>query len=371
MEPVRYGPGSNFMGMLSTLLTEGDRPGEPSVPRAKRFLAALRSDPRSFLRSLSVRRWSQRTTVMLVMQSLDNSLNVSLKRNTFGKRTLASTQGTGEPNPSWIPEAHEVATRFAEKTGGEARGTWTEALNIPMTAHILGGAPIGDSPQTGVIDPYQRVYGHDGIHVVDGAAVSANLGVNPSLTITAQAERAMSLWPNKGEADPRPEPGSDVPAGRRRASGQAGGARGRARGAGVVTERAAEDPPPAEERILQATLDGLTQLDPAALTLQRICRAAEVTAPTVYYHFGNKDGLIAAAVERLVADWLEMMDAAVEPRGQPRSDPRAGHRRLDEATITAPTRPIAVFAWATLLLAGSSEECRDALIRARDRGPGP
>ncbi len=208
VEPVRYGRGSNFMGMLSTLLTEGDRPGEPSVPRRKRFVAALRSNPGSFWRSLSVRRWSQRTTVMLVMQSLDNSLNVSLKRNRFGKRTLASEQGTGEPNPAWIPAAHEVATRFADKTGGEARGTWTEAFNIPMTAHILGGAPIGDSPQTGVIDAYHRVYGHDGIHVVDGAAVSANLGVNPSLTITAQAERAMSMWPNKGQADPRPDLGS-------------------------------------------------------------------------------------------------------------------------------------------------------------------
>jgi cholesterol oxidase len=208
VEPVRYGRGSNFMGMLSTLLTEGDRPGEPSVPRRKRYFAALRRNPASFLRSLSVRRWSQRTTVMLVMQSLDNSLNVSLKRNKLGMRTLASTQGSGEPNPAWIPEAHEVATRFAEKTGGEARGTWNEVFNVPMTAHILGGAPIGDSPQTGVIDPYHRVYGHAGLHVVDGAAVSANLGVNPSLTITAQAERAMSLWPNKGDSDPRPALGA-------------------------------------------------------------------------------------------------------------------------------------------------------------------
>jgi cholesterol oxidase len=207
VEPVRYGRGSNFMGMLSTLLTEGDRPGEPSVPRTRRFLSALRSNPGSFVRSLSVRKWSQRTTVMLVMQSLDNSLNVSMKRNRFGKQTLVSEQGSGEPNPAWIPEAHDVANRFADKTGGEARGTWTEALNIPMTAHILGGAAIGDSPQTGVIDAYHRVYGHAGIHVVDGAAVSANLGVNPSLTITAQAERAMSMWPNKGETDPRPEPG--------------------------------------------------------------------------------------------------------------------------------------------------------------------
>ena len=207
VEPVRYGRGSNFMGLLSTLLTEGDRPGEPSVPRAKRFVAAVRSDPRSFLRSLSVRRWSQRTTVMLVMQSLNNSLDVTMKRGRLGIRTLVSRQGTGEPNPTWIPEAHDVATRFAAKTGGEARGTWTETMNIPMTAHILGGAPIGDSALTGVIDPWQRVYGHEGLHVMDGAAVSANLGVNPSLTITAQAERAMSFWPNKDQEDPRPDLG--------------------------------------------------------------------------------------------------------------------------------------------------------------------
>lgn len=123
---------------------------------------------------------------------------------------------------------------------------------------------------------------------------------------------------------------------------------------------------PSEERILRATIDGLTQLDPGALTIQQICRAAEVTAPTIYYHFGNKDGLLAAAVERLVTDWLSMIDAAVSREG-------GLDQTLEqaigawEATITAPTRPIAVFAWATPLLAGSSEECRDALIRARDR----
>lgn len=206
VEPVRYGRGSNAMGLLSAVLTEGDRPGESPVPRWRRFAAAVRDNPGSFLRSLSVRRWSQRTTVMLVMQSLDNSLDLSLTRGRFGRR-LTSTQGTGSPNPTWIPEAHEVTTRFAEKTGGEARGTWNEVLNIPMTAHILGGCPIGDSPQTGVLDPWQRVYGHPGLHVMDGAAITANLGVNPSLTITAQAERAMSFWPNKGQPDPRPEVG--------------------------------------------------------------------------------------------------------------------------------------------------------------------
>ena len=86
-------------------------------------------------------------------------------------------------------------------------GTWGEAFDIPMTAHFLGGAPIGDSPETGVIDPYHRLWGYPGITVSDGTAVSANLGVNPSLTITAQAERAFSLWPNKGETDPRPAQG--------------------------------------------------------------------------------------------------------------------------------------------------------------------
>ncbi len=107
-------------------------------------------------------------------------------------------------------------------------------------------------------------------------------------------------------------------------------------------------------------------MDPAALTLQRICRAADVTAPTVYYHFGNKDGLIAAAVERLVSDWLEMMDAAVSREGGLGQTLEQAVGAW-EATITSPNRPIAVFAWATLLMAGSSEQCRDALVRARDR----
>ena len=207
VEPVRYGRGSNVMGLLSAVLTEGDRPGEVPVPRWRRFAAAVRADPGSFLRSLSVRRWSQRTTVMLVMQSLDNSITVKLKQGRFGRR-LSSTQGHGTPNPTWLPEAHDVARRFAAKTGGEPRGTWNEVFDIPMTAHILGGCPIGDSAATGVLDPWQRVYGHPGLHVVDGAAITANLGVNPSLTITAQAERAMSFWPNKGETDPRPEVGT-------------------------------------------------------------------------------------------------------------------------------------------------------------------
>jgi cholesterol oxidase len=138
------------------------------------------------------------------MQSLDNSLVVSRRTGPFGTSWLTSRQGHGEPNPTWIPEGNEATRRVAAAVGGFPGGAVTEIFDIPLTAHILGGAVIGDGPDAGVVDPYQRVYGHPGLHVVDGAAVSANLGVNPSLTIAAQAERAMSFWPNRGEPDPRP-----------------------------------------------------------------------------------------------------------------------------------------------------------------------
>ena len=120
---------------------------------------------------------------------------------------MVSKQGHGEPNPTWIPVGNEVTRRLAQKIDGVAGGTWGELFNIPLTAHFLGGAAIGDSPEHGVIDPYHRVYNYPTLSVVDGAAISANLGVNPSLSITAQAERAASLWPNKGEDDLRPTQG--------------------------------------------------------------------------------------------------------------------------------------------------------------------
>jgi cholesterol oxidase len=143
-----------------------------------------------------------------VMQSLDNSITVYSKRSWLGRRKLTSKQGHGEPNPAWIPTANEVVRRAAAKVDGWPGGSWGELLNIPLTAHFIGGCVIGEDPDHGVVDPYHRVYGHPGLHVVDGAAVSANLGVNPSLTITAQAERAMAFWPNRGGLDPRPPLGS-------------------------------------------------------------------------------------------------------------------------------------------------------------------
>jgi cholesterol oxidase len=131
---------------------------------------------------------------------------VSGRRGRLGGRSLTSRPGPGEPSPTWIPGGHEAVRRIADLIGGDPGGAFTELVDIPLTAHFLGGCAIGATPEDGVIDPYHRVHGYPGLSVVDGSAVSANLGVNPSLTITAQAERAMALWPNKGEADVRPAP---------------------------------------------------------------------------------------------------------------------------------------------------------------------
>ncbi len=200
IEPVRYGKGSNSMGLLQTLMVDGGG----SIPRWLRFLLEVLKHPVSLLSMLTVRNWSERTIITLVMQNLDNSITTFTKRGLFGKRVMSSKQGHGEPNPTWIPAGNDVTRRVAEKIGGIAGGSWGEVFNIPLTAHFLGGAPIGADAEHGVIDPYHRVYGYPTLSVVDGAAVSANLGVNPSLTITAQAERAAAMWPNKGQQDTRP-----------------------------------------------------------------------------------------------------------------------------------------------------------------------
>jgi cholesterol oxidase len=204
IEPVRYGKGSNSMGLLQTLMVDGGG----RIPRWLRFLLEVLRHPARLLSMLTVRRWSERTVISLVMQNLDNSITTYTKRGLFGRRTMTSKQGHGQPNPTWIPVGNEATRRVAEKIGGIAGGSWGEVFNIPLTAHFLGGAAIGADAEHGVIDPYHRVYGYPTLSVVDGAAVSANLGVNPSLTITAQAERAASMWPNTGEQDTRPAPGA-------------------------------------------------------------------------------------------------------------------------------------------------------------------
>ncbi|BBH64115.1 cholesterol oxidase [Actinoplanes sp. OR16] len=201
IEPVRYGPGSNAMGLLSTLLVDGGG----RVPRPLKFLWQALRHPVVLAHSLSVRRWSERTIIALVMQSVDNSLTV--RRTRRGR--LTTSPGHGSPNPTWIPVGHEAVRRLADRIGGFPGGTVGDIFDIPLTAHILGGATIGASASDGVVDAYHRVFGYPGLHVIDGSAVPANLGVNPSLTITALAERAVALWPNQGSPDSRPPLGGD------------------------------------------------------------------------------------------------------------------------------------------------------------------
>lgn len=200
IEPVRYGKGSNALGLLGTLLTDG---GE-GMPRQLRFMANIVRHPINFVRSLSVWHWSERGIILLVMQTRDNSIRMLRKKGWF-RTKLSTTQGEGEPNPTYIPIANHVARLTAEEIDGVGFSSVNEVLfDTPLTAHLLGGASVGASPDVGVVDAYHRVFGHEGLHVIDGAAIGANLGVNPSLTITAMAERAMSMWPNRGETDERP-----------------------------------------------------------------------------------------------------------------------------------------------------------------------
>ncbi|NNH70825.1 GMC family oxidoreductase [Nocardia uniformis] len=196
VEVCHYGKGQNGLFPLSVPIVDG------GAFRFLRFLLAMLLHPIVFARSLNARRASEKSVILLVMQSLDNSLT-SFRR--WGQ--LKTKQGMGEPNPTWIPLAHDVGRRFGEKVDGDVQSLIMDVFNIPATAHYIGGCVIGQDPQTGVVDPYQRVFGHPGLHIADGSAVTANLGVNPSLTITAQAERAMAFWPNRNESDPRPELG--------------------------------------------------------------------------------------------------------------------------------------------------------------------
>jgi len=206
IEPVRYGKGSNAMMFVQMVLsTDGSGDDRPRLRTVLKNIVRLGPKlPRLY----DAFHWSERTVIALVMQARDNSITTYTKRRLLGGRKMTTKQGTGEPNPTYIPEAHRAVTEMADHMGGVPGGIVTEPIGIPMTAHFLGGCAIGESPETGVIDPYQRLYGHEGLHVIDGSAITANLGVNPSLTITAQAERAVAMWPNKGEADPRPALGA-------------------------------------------------------------------------------------------------------------------------------------------------------------------
>ena len=172
------------------------------MTRPLKLLGQIVRHPGKFFRVMRPKGWSERTIIVLVMQTLDNAIALRPKRMPNGGVRLTTEQDPERPNPTFIPVANEAAEWLAKRTGGIAQSSVSEALfNVPNTAHILGGATIGHSPEDGVVDSRQRVFGYENMLVCDGSAVPANVGVNPSLTITALSEHAMSHVPAQGESD--------------------------------------------------------------------------------------------------------------------------------------------------------------------------
>jgi cholesterol oxidase len=194
IETVTYGEAGDSMSTLYTLLVgDGSR-----VTRPLKLLGQIVRHPLEFVKVLWPKGWSRRTIIVLVMQTLDNAIALRPKLKRGGEVRLQTEQDPLRPNPTFIPVANQAAEWLAKRTGGIAQSSVMEAtLNIPTTAHILGGAVIGHGPEDGVVDSRQRVFGYENLLVCDGAAVPANVGVNPSLTITALAEHAMSEIPAK------------------------------------------------------------------------------------------------------------------------------------------------------------------------------
>ena len=195
IETCSYGEAGDSMGLLYTMLTgDGTR-----VTRPLKLLGQIARHPRKWSSLLNVKGKSGRTMILLVMQSLDGAIALRPHRTPGGGIRLQTEQDPANPTPSFIPVANQAAEWIAEKTGGIAGSSIFEAFaNIATTAHILGGAVIGASPETGVVDERHRVFGYENLLVCDGSVVPANIGVNPSLTITALAEHAMSHIPAKG-----------------------------------------------------------------------------------------------------------------------------------------------------------------------------
>jgi cholesterol oxidase len=205
IEPVRYGHGSGFMAIMESVLASGKR-GEAPTPL--RLLGATLRNLHRMPKFYNLRKWPQRTLILLVMQARDNSLTTFAKKTLFGRTKLSSKQGYGETNPAWVKAGHDFARELARDVDGTPGAVTTEPFGIPMTAHFLGGCVIGANASEGVVDGYLRAFGQPGLHIFDGSTLSANPGVNPSLSIAAQAEWAAAHWPNKGETDRRPKLGT-------------------------------------------------------------------------------------------------------------------------------------------------------------------
>ncbi|MFF2060110.1 GMC oxidoreductase [Rhodococcus qingshengii] len=191
VEATTYGPGGDLFSLMYTLLT----PDGTRLTRPLKLLGQIVRNPRKFIAVSNPRGWSRRTLMLPLMQTVDDSIQFVAKKGLTGRIRVKTKTDPNNPIVSFLPRANEVAERVAEKTGGIAQSTTAEVLGMPITAHLLGGAVIGVDASRGVVDMQHRVFGYQNLLVCDGSVVPANLGVNPALTITALAERAMAAIP--------------------------------------------------------------------------------------------------------------------------------------------------------------------------------
>jgi cholesterol oxidase len=202
IEVVTYGAKGDAMSRLFTTMTgDGTR-----ITRPLKWIGAMLRHPLQTARLIWWPfGWSRRTVILLVMQTIDTAMRFRPRRKLLGRGVRLQTEQDPErPNPTFIPAAEKAARWFAERTGGIPQSGLTEStMNIPTTAHILGGAVIGATADEGVVDARHRVFGYENLLITDGASMPANPGVNPSLTITAMAERAMTFVPAKDDGAAR------------------------------------------------------------------------------------------------------------------------------------------------------------------------
>jgi cholesterol oxidase len=195
IEAVRYPRGSDSLSFLTTILTDG-RPGPRRIALwSKNVFAALLRHPIKTVRLLQPFGFARESVILLCMQAVENHIEMQWKRSWFWpfRKFLVSR---GKKVPTYIPQANDFAKKFARLTGGTALSMMPEILfDVPGTAHCIGGCAIADSPEHGVVDSRHRVFGYKNMFICDGSVIAANLGVNPSLTIAALAERAMSFIP--------------------------------------------------------------------------------------------------------------------------------------------------------------------------------
>lgn len=197
VEPVRYPNGSDLMRLISAPLISLH---SGFALRFVRSLGWMFTHPRDAFKAFIAPNWASKVTILLVMQHVDNRMRFTLSRSFpfFWKKSIHSENSSRQRIDPQVPGSHELTRAFAKKTDGVPLGSLGEnLLNLPTTAHILGGVPIADHIQNGVVDTTLKVHGYPGLYVIDGSVMPANPGVNPSLTITAIAEYAMSHIPNK------------------------------------------------------------------------------------------------------------------------------------------------------------------------------